>query len=105
MFFLVRDLAAIVILVFGPAIAIAYFAFKGRPKTFDRWMYWTCFCAFMISGGVLFGIGEKLVEPRYNNAYMQPICVFSALFLFGLALGCGLAIFTFRGPVWRGSSE
>lgn|SRR5690242_14471202 len=105
MHFLLADLAKIGFLLLVPAIVISAFALKGRPKSFDRSMYWTCFCALGISGGIIFGAGQRLESTQSDHWLLQGACQYGGLLLMGAGFGCGLSIFLFRGPVWRGTSQ
>jgi len=82
--------------VIAPAIAatIAYAAWKGKPKGFDRDMYWT---AFVSTGAVA---GFILVYAQRNGGTwpraVRLACLVLGALLFGVAFGFGVGIFARR---------
>jgi hypothetical protein len=82
--------------VIAPSIAatIGYAAWNGKPKSFDREMYWT---AFVFSGAVA---GLIFVYTQRNGAtwplLVRVACFEIAALLFGVALGFGVGILTRR---------
>ena len=76
------------------AAAIGYAAWKGKPKSFDREMYWT---AFVSTGAVA---GLIIVYAQRNGGtwprLAQLACLGLGALLFGVALGFGVGIFTRR---------
>lgn len=83
-----------------PAIAatIAYAAWRGKPKTFDREMYWTSFAAGVIASALVFVLAQKLNSNGLTGHLVPAICLLLALLLFAVSMGCGIAIFTWRRP-------
>jgi uncharacterized membrane protein YhaH (DUF805 family) len=83
-----------------PSIAatIAYAAWKGKPKTFDREMYWTSFAAAGIASALVFVLAQKL-DSKVSAGHLVPAaCLLLALLLLGVSMGCAIAIFTWRRP-------
>jgi hypothetical protein len=82
--------------VIAPAIAatVGYFAWKRKPKNFDREMYWT---AFVSTGAVA---GFVIVYAQHHSETwpraVQLACLGLGAVLIGVALGFGLGIFTRR---------
>ncbi len=80
------------------AATIAYAASKGKPKTFDREMYWTSFVAAGIASALVFVLAEKLDSNVSAGHFVFATCLLLALLLLGVSMGCGIAIFTWRRP-------
>jgi hypothetical protein len=82
--------------VMAPAIAAAvgYAAWKGKPKNFDREMYWTAFVSTGAVAGFVFVYAQRHAEtwPRV----VQLACLGLCGVLMGVALGFGVGIFTRR---------
>jgi len=82
--------------VIAPTIAatIAYAAWKGKPKGFDRDMYWTAFVSTAAVAGFI------LVYAQRNGGTwpraVQLACLVLGALLFGVALGFGVGIFARR---------
>jgi uncharacterized membrane protein len=103
--------AALVFLVFVvivPAIAavIGYAAWRGRPKNWDRSMYWTAFAVSIMASGFLMVYAQRMQADVRTLQYIVQIALFGlGALLFGVAGGCVVGIFTYgrgRGPIWRG---
>ena len=82
--------------VIAPCIAamIGYAAWKGKPKSFNREMYWTVF----VSSGAAAGFIVVLVQ-RYGKTWPGPVqlaCLVLSALLVGVSLGFGVGIFTRR---------
>jgi hypothetical protein len=82
--------------VIAPCIAatIGYAAWKGKPKSFDREMYWTAF----VSTGAVAGFIIVYVQGN-SGTWPRPVqlaCLALGALLFGVALGFGVGIFTRR---------
>ena len=79
------------------AAAVAYAAWKGKPKNFGREMYWTAFVAIGAVSAVVILFAQRM---RANVGTWQFLvqCVTFTLgaILFGISMGCGLGIFTYR---------
>lgn len=95
--------------VLAPSIAaaIAYAAWKGWPKTFDREMYWT---AFVASGAVTALVNAYAMRIRAVGEtwlhIVQLACLGLCALLFGVAFGFGVGIFTRRrNPPPSGPAE
>jgi hypothetical protein len=82
------------VLVPGIAATIGYAAWMGKPKSFDREMYWTAF----ISTGAVSGIIIVYVQ-RHGETWpvvVQLGCLELGLLVFGVAIGFGVGIFAHR---------
>jgi len=94
-----------VLFVVAPSIAaaIGYAAWKGQLKNFGRGLYWT---AFATSGGVsgfLLVFAQRMqADVRTWQYLLQLACFVLGALLLGVAMGCAVAIFTFR---WRALSQ
>jgi len=82
--------------VLAPFIAamIGYAAWKGKPKSFDREMYWTVFATAMAAAFIL-----MFYVQRHADALPGP-AVFAGLILggllFGVSMGFGVGVFARR---------
>ena len=76
------------------AVAIAYAAWRGKPKTFDQEMYWTAFATAAIASVLAFTVAQKLNSNSSGGRLLTAICLFLALLLFGVSMGCGISVFT-----------
>jgi hypothetical protein len=88
--------------VLGPAIAsgIAYAAWKGKPKNFDREMYWTAFAAAILASGFLMVFAQRMQADVRTWKYVAQIACFGiGAVLFGVAGGCLLGVFIYRRGV------
>jgi hypothetical protein len=80
--------------VLAPFIAamIGYAAWKGKPKSFDREIYWTVFTAAMAAALIL-----MVYVQRHADSLPGPV-VFAGLILggvlFGVSMGFGVGVFT-----------
>jgi hypothetical protein len=89
----------LVFLVLDPVIvaAIAYAAWKGKPKNFNREMYWTAFAASMVVSGVLMVFAQRMhADVRTWQYFLQTVCLLAGALLFGVSGGCFLGIFIYR---------
>ena len=85
--------------VFVPSIAaaIGYAAWKGKPKNFDREMYWTAFAAAMIVSAFLMIFAQRMhADVRTWQYIVQVACFTLGTVLFGVAAGCVVGVFTYR---------
>jgi multidrug transporter EmrE-like cation transporter len=82
----------------GIAVTIAYAAWRGKPKTFDREMYWTSFATAGIASVLVFVLAQKLNSNGLAGHILPVLCLLLALLLFGVSMGCGIAIFAWRRP-------
>jgi hypothetical protein len=82
--------------VMAPAIAasVGYSAWKGKPKNFDREMYWTAFVSTGAVAAFVFVLAQSHGEtwPRA----VQLACFGLCGVLMGVALGFAIGIFTRR---------
>jgi hypothetical protein len=96
---LIDGLLLFVLFVVAPSIAavIGYAAWKGKPKNFEREMYWTAFVALGGVSGFLLVFAQRMHADVRTWQYVLQLACFGlgALFL-GVAMGCGVAIFTCR---------
>lgn len=83
--------------VLSIAAAIGYAAWKGKPKNFDREMYWMSFAA--ATGVSLFLMVFALrmqADVRTWRYLAQGVCFGLGALLFGVAGGCMIGVFTYR---------
>jgi hypothetical protein len=96
---LIDGLLLFVLFVVAPSIAavIGYAAWKGKPKNFEREMYWTAFVALGGVSGFLLVFAQRMHADVRTWQYVLQLACFGlgALFL-GVAMGCGVAISTCR---------
>lgn len=100
-------LALLAFFVVVPAIAVAigHAAWVGKPKRWDRSMYWTAFVA-TTAAALFLGVYAKRMDAdvgtwRYSA---QLVLLGLAVLLFGVAFGCGVGTLTYgrgKGPTWR----
>ena len=96
---LIDGLLLFVLFVVAPSIsaAIGYAAWKGKLKNFDREMYWTAFVALGGVSGFLLVFAQRMhADVRTWQYLLQLTCFGLGALLFGVAMGCAVAIFTFR---------
>src|SRR5215469_11303368 len=77
------------------AAAIGYAAWKGKPKNFDREMYWTAFAA--ATGVPLFLIvfaHRMQADVRTWQYLVHVVCFGLGTLFLGVASGCTIGIFT-----------
>jgi len=94
---LVFVLSALFVVPLFIAAAIGYAAWRGKPKRFDREMYWTAF----VSAGALAAL--IIVYSMRMQADIKPTRHILGLMglglggvVFGVALGCCVGVFTYR---------
>jgi hypothetical protein len=85
------------------AAAIAYAAWKGIPKNFSREMYWTVFVSASAVGGLLTVLAQRISLSSFWEILAHYGCGISGLLLFPVGVGCGAAVFTYRGPTFSRS--
>jgi uncharacterized membrane protein len=87
------------------AAAIGYAAWMGRPKNWDRAMYWTAFATSIIASGFLMAYAVGIRADVRTWHYVVQIALFGlGVLLFGVAGGCMVGVFTYRrgkGPIWQ----
>ena len=89
-----------------PAIAavIGHAAWVGKPKKWDRSMYWAAFVASVAATGFLMVYAQRMQTDVGTWRYPTKMLLLGAELLFGVAAGCGVGIFIYgrgKGPTWR----
>ena len=106
---IVDGLLLLVFFVGVPAIAggIGYAAFKGRPRSFGRENYVLTCVACGLASVVLVVYAKHMDADIRTWLYLwQIVCGSIGLLLSGIALGCGIGIFTCRfRPLARKPTE
>jgi ABC-type Mn2+/Zn2+ transport system permease subunit len=93
-------LLAFLVVVPSIAAAIAYAAWKGKPKNFGRDMYWTAFVAAAGAACLLLVCSQRMNADVRTWQYLIEIGLFSlGVVLFGVAAGCMIGILTYRRGV------
>jgi hypothetical protein len=82
--------------VIAPSIAatIGYAAWKGKPESFDREMYWTAFVSSGAVAGIIFVYTQR--NGRTWPTLARVVCFEIAALVFGVALGFGVGILARR---------
>ena len=96
---IVDGLLLLIFFVGGPSIvvAIAYAARKGRPMSFDRDSYVLGFVACILASGFLVVYAQRMHADVGTLRYLAQIASGGlGLLLLGIAMGCGIGIFTCR---------
>lgn len=87
------------------AVAIGRAAWVGKPKNWDRSMYWTGFVASGVASGFLLVYAQGMQADVRTWRYLMQMVFFGlGVLLFGLAAGCVVGIFAYghaAGPIWR----
>jgi FtsH-binding integral membrane protein len=87
------------------AIVIGRAAWLGKPENWDRSMYWTAFAVSMVAATLLMVYAQRMQADVRTWRYPVQMALFwVGVLFFGVALGCGVGIFTYRrgkGPIWR----
>ncbi len=79
------------------AIAIGYAAWQGKPQNFDRERYGMASVASGIATALLFAWAKHInADVRTTQYFLQLACVLLSGLLFGVFMGCGVGIFSFR---------
>jgi hypothetical protein len=92
--------------VVSPAIAatIGFAAWKGKPKIWDRSMYWTAFASSMIALLAL-----AFFISRMEAGFLELGLFLLAVLLFlGVGGGCFIGILIYargKGPIWRSTES
>jgi len=82
------------------AAAIGYAAWKGKPKNFNREMFWTAFAAATGVSLFLMVFAQRMHADVRTWQYLVQLASFgSGALLFGVAGGCMIGIFTYRRGV------
>ena len=96
---LIDGLLLLILFGGGPSIAaaVAYAAWKGKPKNFDREMYWTAFIGMGAVSAVVIVFALRIRAGVGTWQYLFQCVSFSlGAILFGISMGCGVGIFTYR---------
>ena len=90
------------------AVVIGRAAWLGKPKNWDRSMYWTAFVASVAASGFLTVYAQRMHAEVGTWRYPVQMALFVLdLLLFGVAGGCMAGIFTYgrgKGPIWRSTT-
>lgn len=95
--------------VLVPAIAfvIGRAAWRGKPKNWDRSMFWTAFVVSIVFSGFLMVYAQQMHVDLNTWQYPGQLALFGlGVLLFGVAGGFFVGIFLYRrakGPIWRGA--
>jgi hypothetical protein len=87
------------LLVVAPSIsiAIAYAAWKGKPRTFDRGKYFASFVACLAASAFLMIYAQRMHADVRTFHYAIEVALFElGALIFGVAGGCMLGTFTYR---------
>lgn len=93
------DLIAIV-LFFVIAGAIACAARSGRPRNFSREMYWTAFVVAAIGGAALLVAAQRTYLTSALRIVLHCVFAVSSFALLGIAVGCGIGVYIYKGPMF-----
>jgi multisubunit Na+/H+ antiporter MnhG subunit len=88
--------------VLVPLIAalIGYAAWKGKPRNWDRSMYWTSFVASSAASGFLMVYAQRMrADIRNWQHLIQLVLFYVGVVLLGVAGGCMVGIFMYRRGV------
>jgi len=78
------------------AAAIGYAAWKGKPKNFDRQMYWTAFATAIGLSLFLMVFAQRMHADVTTWQYLvQMACFGLGALLFGVAGGCMIGTLTY----------
>jgi hypothetical protein len=90
------------------AVVIGRAAWVGKPKNWDRSMYWTAFALSVAASAFLLVYSQRMQADVRTWRYSLQIALFGlGVLLFGVAGGCFVGIFTYgraRGPICRGAA-
>lgn len=90
-FFLVLSIAAP-----GVAVAIGYAAWLGKPKDWDRSMYWTAFVVSALVSVLVMVWAQRMLVDLTSWWRLLQLSIFGlGALLFGVAGGCVLSVFTY----------
>jgi undecaprenyl pyrophosphate phosphatase UppP len=78
------------------AAAVAYAAWRGWPRNFSRDKYFIAFCGIGFASTILFVSAQRMMPVGVWHQLLQEVCGGVGLLLFGVSMGCGVGIFTFR---------
>lgn len=59
-------------------------------------MYWTAFVAAGALAGFLIFLAQKMRAVGAFEYLLQVLCLILGLLVFGVSLGCGISVFTYR---------
>jgi len=78
-------------------VAIGYYAWKGKPRTFDRRRYGRLALETFLPGCGLVLCGKWINADVRTLPYVaQVICILSGLLLVGVGCGCAAGFVTYR---------
>lgn len=93
------------VVVTAIAAVIGRAAWVGKPKNWDRSMYWTAFAVSIAAAGFLLVYSQRMqADASYWRHCVQMALFGLGVLLFGVAGGCFVGIFVYeraRGPTWR----
>ena len=93
-------LLAFLVVVPSIAVAVGYAAWKRKPKSFDRAMYWTAFVAAIAISALLFVGSQRMHADVRSWQYVVQLTLFAlGVLSMGIAGGCMVGIFTHRRTV------
>ena len=88
---------AVAFFVMAPTVAtvIGYRAYRGKPKSFNREMYWTAFAATGVVAVIVIRYAVRM-DTRDELVWnlLRMIALLLGALLFGVSLGFGAGIFT-----------
>lgn len=95
-------LFAFLVIMPSIAVAVGYAAWKGKPKSFDRAMYWTTFVAAIAISALLLVGSQRMHADVRGWRYIVQLALFAVGVLFmGIAGGCMVGIFANRSALPR----
>ena len=81
-------------------------AWAGKPKNWDRAMYWTAFVVSIFSSAFLMVFAQRMHVDLRSWQHAAEVALFLlGVLLFGVAGGFFVGIFFYgrgKGPIWRG---
>jgi hypothetical protein len=87
-------------------ILIGYAAWKGKPETWDRSMYWTAFGFSVIGSSFALVFAQRMnADVRTWQYFIQLALFLLGSLLFGVAGGCMVGVFAYRRGDKRRPSE
>lgn len=93
------------VVVIAIAIVIGRAAWMGKPKNWDRSMYWTAFVASIVVSGFFFVCSQRMHADVRTWRYQVQLASFGlGAVLFGIAGGCMVGIFAYgrtKEAAWR----
>jgi uncharacterized membrane protein len=88
---------AFFVIVRAIAVVIGRAAWLGKPKNWDRSMYWTAFIVSVVAAAFLMVYAQRMQADVRTWRYPVQMASFGiGVLFFGVAFGCGVGIFTYR---------